>query len=324
MTVAPPAGTSSEAVLDRAIEAETILLADDNVEQVQTTIPGGTDSSFQTIVAAQSGRPANSATLFVRLAKGVDLTTYSVTLSESLAPVKTDGYDVAVAQTAGFSSNGLNVIVSGDDASQVAVANDAVLAALSDNTSLLNLKSDLSKGTPEIQVTPDPNKSIMVGLTAAQVAQEVRSALVGTVATRVVIDEAGTTTDLFVQLDPATIASVDDLRQAAGRHRRQGAAGRRGDRRAGRRAGVDHPHRRGPGGLDQRGDRRPRTPARSAPRSRPRSTGSSPPARSRRASRRGSPASRSSRPRPSRGCTSRWRSPSSWSTWRWCSPSTRS
>jgi HAE1 family hydrophobic/amphiphilic exporter-1 len=53
----------------------------------------------------------------------------------------------------------------------------------------------------------------MVGLTAAQVAQEVRSALVGTVATRVVIDEAGTTTDIFVQLDPATIASVDDLRQ---------------------------------------------------------------------------------------------------------------
>ena len=176
--------------------------------------------------------------------------------------MKTDGYDVAVAQTAGFSSNNLNVIVSGDDASQVAVANDAVLAALSDNTDLLNLKSDLSKGTPEIQVTPDPNKSIMVGLTAAQVAQEVRSALVGTVATRVVIDEAGTTTDLFVQLDPATIASVDDLRRAAGRHRRQGAAGPGGDRRAGRRAGLDHPHRRGPRGLDQRGDRRPRTRAR--------------------------------------------------------------
>ncbi len=51
----------------------------------------------------------------------------------------------------------------------------------------------------------------MVGLTAAQVAQEVRSALVGTVATRVVVDENGTTTDVFVQLDPATIASVEDL-----------------------------------------------------------------------------------------------------------------
>src|SRR4029079_4992651 len=133
------------------------------------------------------------------------------TLSESLAPVKTDGFDVAVAQTAGFSSNNLNVIVSGDDASEVATANDAVLETLSDNTDLLNLKSDLSKGTPEIQVTPDPNKSIMVGLTAAHVAQEVRAALVGSVATRVVIDDNGATADIFVELDPAAVGSVEDL-----------------------------------------------------------------------------------------------------------------
>ena len=53
----------------------------------------------------------------------------------------------------------------------MAQVNDAVLAALADNADLLNLKSDLSKGTAEIQVTPDPNKAIMVGLTAAQVAQ---------------------------------------------------------------------------------------------------------------------------------------------------------
>jgi HAE1 family hydrophobic/amphiphilic exporter-1 len=213
VTVAPPPGTSSDAVLERAVQAEQILLEDDNVVQVQTTIPGEGDAGFQTVVAAQSGRPANSATMFVRLADDVDLTSYAVTLSDSLAPVKTDGFDVSVAQTAGFTSNGLNVIVSGEDAAQVGVANDAVLAALADNANLLNLKSDLSKGTPEIQVTPDANKSIMVGLTAAQVAQDVRSALVGTVATRVVVDEAGTTTDIFVQLDPATIASVDDLRQ---------------------------------------------------------------------------------------------------------------
>jgi HAE1 family hydrophobic/amphiphilic exporter-1 len=213
VTVAPPAGASTQAVLDRAIQAETILLEDDNVEQVQTTIPGEGEAGFGTVTAALNGRPANSATMFVRLADDIDLTTYAVTLSDSLAPVKTDGFDVAVAQTAGFSSNNLNVIVSGDDASEVATANDAVLGTLSDNTDLLNLKSDLSKGTPEIQVTPDPNKSIMVGLTGAQVAQEVRGALVGTVATRAVIDDAGGTIDLFVQVDPATIASVDDLRE---------------------------------------------------------------------------------------------------------------
>src|SRR5690349_18613417 len=213
VTIAPPAGTSTQAVLDRAIQAEQILIADPNVVQVQTTIPGEGEAGFGTVTAALNGRPANSATQFVRLQDDVDLKTYAVALSDALAPVKTDGFNVAVAQTAGFSSNNLNVVVSGDDASDVAAANDAVLAALKDNTHLLNLKSDLAKGTPEIQVTPDPNKAIMVGSTAAQLAQDVRAALVGNVATRAVIDDAGNTVDLFVQVDPKTVQSVDDLKK---------------------------------------------------------------------------------------------------------------
>jgi HAE1 family hydrophobic/amphiphilic exporter-1 len=210
VTIAPPPGTSSDVVLERTSEAEAILAEDENVLLVQTSIPGEGDAGFQTIVAAQSGRPANSARMTVRLADDVDLNEYAKVLSDSLAPIKTDGFDVAVAQLAGFSSNGLNVIVSGEDAAAVATANDAVLETLSDNPELLNLKSDLSRGTPEIQVTPDPNASIMVGLTSAQVAQEVRAALVGSVATRLTID--GDATSVFVQVDPAAMASLDDLR----------------------------------------------------------------------------------------------------------------
>ncbi len=210
VTVAPPPGTSSDAVLERTSQAEEILAADPNVLLVQTSIPGEGDAGFQTIVAAQSGRPANSARITVRLAPDVDLNEYAKVLSDSLAPVKTGGFDVAVAQLAGFSSNGLNVIVSGADAEAVAAATEVVVEALSDNPELLNLKSDLSKATPEIQVVPDPNKSIMVGLTGAQVAQEVRAALVGSVATRITIGGDGT--DVFVQVDPKALASVEALR----------------------------------------------------------------------------------------------------------------
>jgi HAE1 family hydrophobic/amphiphilic exporter-1 len=211
VTVAPPPGTSTAAVLERTIEAEEILTGLPEVELVQSSIPGEGDSGFQTIAAAQDGRPANSARITVRLAPDVDLNEEAKNISDALAPVKTDGYDVAVGQAAGFTSNTLNVIVSGEDTSDVRTANDAVVEALSDDARLLNLKSDLSTGTPEIQVTPDPNKSIMVGLTAAQVAQEVRSALVGTAATRVTIDDNGDAVDLYVQLDPAQVQSVDDL-----------------------------------------------------------------------------------------------------------------
>jgi HAE1 family hydrophobic/amphiphilic exporter-1 len=213
VTVAPPAGTSSEAVLERAIEAEEILLADPEVEVVQTSVPGEGDTSFGTVTAALSGRPANSATLTVRLSDDVtDLTVYAQQLSTSLAPVKTDGFDVAVAQTAGFSSNSLSVVVSSENPDDVAVATDALMAALADNEDLLNLKSDLSRGTPEVQVVVDPNKAIGAGLTAAQVAGEVRTTLVGVQATTIQIEGEPNAVPLFVQVDPAAVTSVDALR----------------------------------------------------------------------------------------------------------------
>ena len=133
-------------------------------------------------------------------------------LSTDLAPVKTDGFDVAVAQTAGFTSNGLSIVISSANPADVATATDEVVAALSDNGDLLNLKTDLSKGTPEVQVVVDANKAVGVGLTAAQVAGEVRTALVGSVATTVQLDAAGDPIGVYVQVDPAQISGVDALR----------------------------------------------------------------------------------------------------------------
>jgi HAE1 family hydrophobic/amphiphilic exporter-1 len=94
----------------------------------------------------------------------------------------------------------------------VATATDAVLAALADNTDLLNLKSDLSKGTPEVQTVVDPNKAIGAGLTAAQVAGEIRTTLVGAQATTVQIEGEANPLPVFVQVDPETVTSVDALR----------------------------------------------------------------------------------------------------------------
>ncbi len=213
VVVAPPPGTTSAAVLDRATQAETILLADPKVELVQTSIPGEGEAGFQTIVAASSGQPANSARMTVRLQPDVDLTAYAKQLSDELAPVKTDGFDVAVAQAAGFTSNSLNVIVAGDDPAEVKQVNDQVLALLAGNGDLLNLKSDLSEGTPEIRVTPDPNKAILAGLTAAQVAQEIRGALTGSTATQVVLPAGDGTAPVVVRLDPDQVTSVDELRE---------------------------------------------------------------------------------------------------------------
>jgi len=178
--VIPPAGASSQAVLDQATEAEAIVIDLPDVELVQTSVPGEGDLGFRAVVAALQGQPANSATLTVRYAPGVDLDAKTQELSTALTPVKTDGFDVNVSESAGFTSNNLNVVVSGEDAQDVEATTATVLDALSDRTDLVNLKSDLVKATPTVIVTVDPSKAINVGSTAAQIGAEVRAALVPT------------------------------------------------------------------------------------------------------------------------------------------------
>ena len=211
VVVIPPAGATTDAVLEKATEAEEILVGIDTVRLVQTSIPGEGDASFQTIVAAQQGQPANSATITVRLDPAVDLAQSTQQLSEAMTPIKTDGFDTNVSEAAGFTSNNLNVIVSADDPALVESATDEVLGALEGRDDLINLKSDLVKATPEIQVTVDPNRAIGVGMTAAQVAGEVRTALTPTVATQVTIEDESDPVDIVLRLDPDTVTSVEDL-----------------------------------------------------------------------------------------------------------------
>ena len=212
VSLIPPSGTSSLAVLDRARQAEAILLPRSEVEIVQTSVPGDGESGFSSILAALSGQPANSARMNIRLDPSVDLEAETAALSAALTPIKTDGYDIAVAQSAGFTSNNLNVIVSGADGANVESATTSVLAAISDRTDLANLKSDLVKATPEIQVRVDPQKALAAGTTAAQVGQQLRALLASTEAGTVTIDEAAQPVTVIVRADPNVITSVTALR----------------------------------------------------------------------------------------------------------------
>jgi HAE1 family hydrophobic/amphiphilic exporter-1 len=211
VSIVPPAGASTEAVLATATRAETILRADPKVQLVETTVPGEGDTGASTLSAAFSGQPANSAKMVVRLASDVNLDAYTTTVGSELAPLKTNGFDVAVGQAFGFTSNSLSIIVSAPDSAAVATATNAVIGALRASPDLANVKSDLVKATPQIDIQVDPNKALDAGLTAAQVAAQVRSALVGSLVTRVQLADGGPI-DLYVQLDPARVTSVDALK----------------------------------------------------------------------------------------------------------------
>ena len=211
VTLIPPAGSSSETVLEQAIEAEDILLDQPDVDTVQTSVPGEGDTGFQTIVAALQGQPANSATITIRLDPSVDLDAASQQLSMALEPVKTDGFEINVAQAAGFTSNNLSIIVSGAGAEQVDEATAMVLDAIDERTDLANLKSDLVQATPEIQVRVDPNRAVGLGSTAAQIAGEVRAMLSPTEVGTINLADDGTAV-LIVRTDPDLVTSIEELR----------------------------------------------------------------------------------------------------------------
>jgi HAE1 family hydrophobic/amphiphilic exporter-1 len=212
VNLAPPLGTSSAAVLDESITAESIIRSDPDVDLVQASVPGEGGAGAQSFAASFGGRSSNSADLTVRLDPATDLTAQTKEFIAALEPIKADGYAVTVSGSFGTGgSNTLSVIVSAEQPSLVASATQTLLDALRGQPDLINVKSDLTAATPEIQVQVDPNKAAGVGSSTAQIAAEVRSALVGQRVSRVQFGE-GASVDLYVQLDPTAVDSLAALR----------------------------------------------------------------------------------------------------------------
>ncbi len=211
VSIQPPAGTSSSGVLERTIQAESILDANPQVERIQSTVPGEGDTSTQSLSAAFLGRAANSATILVRLDPKVDIKASSEQIANDLALLEGSGWDIAVSEASGFSGGGINVIVSSSDRAAVATVSSAIVAALEQNPDLINVKSDLAAAASTVEVQVDPNKALGAGLTTAQVAGELRNVLVPSRATRIQIGDQPAL-DVYVQADPASVSSVDGLR----------------------------------------------------------------------------------------------------------------
>ena len=213
VNVAPPAGTSSLAVRDRSVDAEELLLTDDDVQLVQTTVPAEGDTGFRTLISAQAGRAANSSTMFVRLDADADLTDAALRLEETLAPIEADGWDATVQQATGpGGSSNVALVVSGPDGDAVESATATVIDALGEIDGLANVTSDLVAAAPQVEVRVDAARAAAAGVSAAQVGGVVRGALSEATITTIQPDEADPPIDVVLRLDPSAINSVEALR----------------------------------------------------------------------------------------------------------------
>ncbi len=209
VSVAPPSGTPSAVVLDKAKTVVAAIEANKEVNLVETTVPGDTDTGLSAMAAAFTGGAANTATIVARLDTTVDLNAEQLKLSGQLSKLQSDGWTIQVAQQSMTGAGGIGVVVSGTDPKMVAAATTEVVTALKGLPDLLNVKSDLSTGTNEIQVDVDPNKAIMAGTSTAQVQGEIHNALVGTLAGTVNL--ATGPADVYLQIAAKDLNSVAAL-----------------------------------------------------------------------------------------------------------------
>ncbi|MFM7824796.1 MAG: efflux RND transporter permease subunit, partial [Candidatus Limnocylindrus sp.] len=211
VTVNPPLGTSTERVLDRSRQAYTLLDRDAEVELVTTSIPGESATGSQTLTAAITGRAPNAARMTVILDSASDLSVAKDRLNDTLAPVGTDGWTITVEEV-GFSagSNAISIIITGERAVDVEAASDLLVDTLSGNSNLTNVKSDLVKAGRQVEITVDPSRAAGAGLSAAQVAGELRNLLVGAPLGQISVD--GEKVSLTMKVDSSLMTNLDALR----------------------------------------------------------------------------------------------------------------
>ncbi len=214
ITVSPPQGGSSDAVREKSIEAEQILLARDDVEMVMSTVPGDEDTGSQALQAAFAGRAPNSAAMTVRIDDSGDMEETRQGIKSDLEHLSADGYEVVVsgesAMAAGMSS--MAIVVSGPDAAEIKAASDLIAAELTEMDGLDNVASDAVAESPQVLVAVDPNMAMMIGSTTAQVGTSIREVLVGSPLGTFTMED-GTLRDTTLRVSDAGIESVESLRQ---------------------------------------------------------------------------------------------------------------
>ena len=212
ITVSPPQGASTAGVREKTIEAEEILLLRDDVELVQSTIPGEADTGAQALQAAFSGRASNSAVITVRLDPEADIEQSREQIKEELAPISTDGFDVSVQEQDAFGGgSALQVIISGTDPVAIEQAADAIVAELSTMEELDNVESDAVSETPQVAVAVDPNKAALIGSSTAQIGTQIRDVLVGQPIGSYALED-GTSVTAILRVSDEGVDGVEGLR----------------------------------------------------------------------------------------------------------------
>nr|WP_232531096.1 efflux RND transporter permease subunit [Microlunatus antarcticus] len=178
-----PAGLRLEATAEKAAQVESELASNRDIKNYQATV-------------GQPGSP-NIVTYSITLNDTVDTDAATANLRSQLVE-SSDGGDIVVQPgSAAYSSNDLTVTLSGDDAATLRTASDELLGMVKQVPQLTDVTSNLSDERPLLRVAINRNRAAELGFTQGEIGAAVSTALQGSKAGSITLDND--TTDVFVR-----------------------------------------------------------------------------------------------------------------------------
>ncbi len=191
-----PQGTPLEVTDLATREVEEMLYDYPYAESFVTTV--GQSSSFDQAGPGSASKLAN-ITVILKKGRVKDSTFVMEDLRRKLAPITSA--DVRVEQAAGGPPSGAPIQIKfvGDDLDKLGIAADNAERLLNKINGTLDVQTSLRDNGTQFEIVIDRDKAAQVGVSAAQVAQILRTAVSGTIATT--IKKQQKDTDVVVKLD---------------------------------------------------------------------------------------------------------------------------
>lgn len=189
-------GTPLEITDLSARAVEEILYDAPNVESFVTTV--GESSGFSQSGGGSGGKLAN-ITVILKKERSMTSTEVVEDLRERLRPLSDAKITVEQAASGPPSGSPISIRFLGDDLNDLSIAADAAEKLLRTIPGSLDVTTSLRNDGTQFTLTVDRAKTAEVGLSAAQVAQTLRSAVSGSIATT--IRKGDRNMDVVVKLD---------------------------------------------------------------------------------------------------------------------------
>ena len=172
-----PAGTDLEKTSDKVRPFEDFLQQDGAIKSYQVSIGGEDTTDPESPV-----RPSNRAQAFINVKEGANVRRTLDRVDREGDDLYGENFQIQILQN-GPPQGGLEAVLTGGSKKELAEAADFVTEEFRDLDDVNNVESDLSGGSPEVEVRVDPEKAAKAGLSPALVSTSLGSLLGGNTVT---------------------------------------------------------------------------------------------------------------------------------------------